>query len=700
MHTVLKYSKKVSDLNNMMSSNIIFSSIHNGLIYMIPLVLIGSFSLVLASFPVDIYQQAMNLTFGNNWKDFFIFIYDGTFNILSLVLTISISYSYTMLSNYKNKATVNPLVCSLVALSSLIALTGISKPCFSITNLGVVGSFLSITVAIISSSMFCKLSSIKRLSIRTFFDGISSDFNYAISSIHPAAITIFFFALINCVLIHVFNIYDIQNFITQQILHIFNSINSSFLKGFLFVSLVHIFWFLGVHGSNILEPISQLIYTPSVLDSKFIVNKTFFDAFILMGGCGATICLVIAYLLTSKHKNQLHLAKISLLPSIFNINELIVFGLPIILNPIFILPFIVVPLILYTISYLAIYYGLVLPPVSPITWTTPALISGYLATGSTSGVGLQLINIIIGTLCYIPFVKLSHKVYLNQTKYTMDKIYNITNLAEQKGIITNLLTRPDDIGNMSRFLANDLKNAIINKKIELFYQPQVDYEENVIGIEALLRWNHPTYGYITPPLIIALAEEGQMSDALGFEIFDTAFRDFKELKKINTKDLFLSINVSASQLENENFITHLKVLIHKYNVDSEKLVIEITEKLALSNSITIMNQLKEIKNLRIKLAMDDFGMGRSSLVYLKEYNFDIIKLDGSIVKELITNDNCKNIISSIIFLSKTLHFSILAEYVENEEQKHILHNLGCNKYQGYLFSKALSLEDLISYLIS
>ena len=105
-----------------------------------------------------------------------------------------------------------------------------------------------------------------------------------------------------------------------------------------------------------------------------------------------------------------------------------------------------------------------------------------------------------------------------------------------------------------------------------------------------------------------------------------------------------------------------------------------------------------IKNLGVKLAMDDFGMGHSSLMYLKEYDFDTIKLDGSLVREILTNNNCRNIISSIVLLGKSLNYSVLAEYVEKEEQKRILHELGCEKYQGYLYSKAIPYQKLIKYI--
>lgn len=217
-------------------------------------------------------------------------------------------------------------------------------------------------------------------------------------------------------------------------------------------------------------------------------------------------------------------------------------------------------------------------------------------------------------------------------------------------------------------------------------------------MEALLRWNHDFYGYIYPPLVIALAEESGLIDSLGQWIFSKACSDISALQKSGYPDLSLSVNVSAAQLESGNFIQRLKETIEKNKMQSSTLKIEITEQTALAGSIKIIDQIDQIRALGIKLAMDDFGMGHSSLKYLKEYAFDTIKLDGSLVRDVSSNPNCRSIISSIVYLSKSLDCSVVAEHVEVEEQKEALFELGCEKYQGFLYSKPLPLDDLTAYL--
>jgi EAL domain-containing protein (putative c-di-GMP-specific phosphodiesterase class I) len=232
----------------------------------------------------------------------------------------------------------------------------------------------------------------------------------------------------------------------------------------------------------------------------------------------------------------------------------------------------------------------------------------------------------------------------------------------------------------------------------LYYQPQIDYDGSVFGVEALLRWKHDTYGFIYPPLAISLAEEANLIDSLGNWIFSQSCSDIRTIRQAGYEDLSLSVNVSAVQLENEEFIPRLKEILEKNSLSRQLLQIEITEQIALAGSKKIIEQISSIKKLGIKLAMDDFGMGHSSLRYLKEYDFDTIKLDGSLVREVASSMNCRNIISSIVYLSKSLNCSVIAEYVEEEEQREALYELGCERYQGYLYSEPLPLDELLQYL--
>jgi lactose/cellobiose-specific phosphotransferase system IIC component len=600
------------------------------------------------------------------------------------------------------------MIVSLVSLGSFIALSGLSREGFSISYFGVIGSFLAIVVSVTSSKLFIKLCSVRFFQARALTDGANSAFNYAMSSIYPASITICVFAILNLVITSFFGTPDIQSLISGFLQGVFLKLGSSLGSAVLFIFLIHTFWFLGMHGSNILEPVAQNIFANALSVNINLINnnhapteiftKTFFDTFVLMGGCGSTLCLICALFISAKHKNLRRHAKMSILPVLFNVNELIIFGIPIVQNLVYVIPFILIPVILTLVSYFATYCGLVPYTSTLVEWTTPIFLSGYTATNSIRGSLLQLFNLIIGTLCYIPFVKIAERKIAVQTSNNLKKVYTKLSEYEEQGIVPSLTTRHDDIGNTSRLLAADLKDSLENSRLALFYQPQVDFEGGIFGVEALLRWKHDIYGYIYPPLIIALAHEAQITDKLGYWIIDTACRDLKELNDQGLKHVIFSVNISVHQLENDNFINDIVEIIERYEIDPDSLEFEITEQIALTGTKKIINQLKTIKNLGIRLAMDDFGMGHSSLMYLKEYEFDSIKIDGGLVRDIMTNSTCSDIISSIVYLSKSLYFSIVAEYVETEEQKYKLHRLGCDQYQGYLYSPAVPRNSLIDFI--
>lgn len=708
---LIKYNNVLSACEKFLEStgdNLLLASIRQGLTMMIPIALLGSFALLLISFPIPEYQSLMLSLFGTQWNNIFTYIHDGTIGILSLTMVICISYSYIAELEARNKVGVSPIIASCVSLCSFISFFGITKEGFSITNYSVMGAFSAILIAVTASPLFYKLSSIKILRIRPFSDGDSVTFGNAVSALIPATITIFIYAAADQILSAVFGIADINTFLSGEFSTLNTKISNPFLGGLLFIFLIHLAWFFGVHGSNMLETVAQQIYVPALTVNQQLIaagkaptqifTKTFFDTFVLMGGCGSSLCLLIAIFILGKNKNQLRIARFSLFPILFNINELIVFGFPIVLNPIYMIPFIAVPLISTMTSFAAMSLGLVPYTCHAVEWTTPVFISGYYSTGSINGCLLQLFNLIIGTLCYIPFVRLSQTISSSRMKKAFWKLCSEFEKSKISNRTYFLLDRQDSIGSLARAIADDLKNQIQNKTITLFYQPQVNYSRTVFCAEALLRWKHPVFGFMDPSLVIELAEEYHSIDELGLLIIEQACDTIRKMHALGIDDIAISVNVTASQLENEEFPTQLKHILNEYSVNPSSLKIEITEQVALESNKKIKDALIAINNMGIELEMDDFGMGHSSLMYLKEYKFDTIKLDGSLVREICISSTCQDIISSIVYLSRSLNYSVLAEYVESEEQKEILHNLGCNQYQGYLYSKALPFNELIEYI--
>ncbi len=703
-----KAAMALSALEETLQNQPMLVAVRRGLTYMIPLLLVGSMALIFLSLPIPFYQNAMDSVFGSQWRNVFLFVRNGTFNILGLLMTLCISYSYVTELGEQGNPRISPIIAAAVSLSCFMAVSGIGKSGFSVDHLGVTGVFTAMAVAVTSSMLFVKLSSAKLFRIKAFTDGANSTFQYAITAIYPAMITIAFFAGFNQALVLLFGISDIPKFVSDVLCGLFAQVESPFWSALLFVGLVHIFWFFGMHGSNILEPVARNLFVPALTENQValsfgkapteIFTKTFFDTFVLMGGCGTTLCLLGAILIVGKYKNQQRLAKLAMIPVIFNINELLIFGIPLVLNPIFIIPFLCTPIILTIVSYWAALSGFVPYTIRAVEWTTPIFLSGYMSTLSINASILQGFNLALGILCYIPFVKVSEGAVDAQMRKNLNKVYARFKQDEERGVVSTFLARPDDIGNVARFLAADLEHALKNNRISLFYQPQVRYAGNVYCVEALLRWHHPCYGYIYPPLVLALAEEAHLVDELGLWIMDTACGDLRRLVDAGSSEMTMSVNVTAAQLENEGFAESVKAMIGGHGIRAEALTIEITEQVALAGSAKIINQILALKALGIKLAMDDFGMGHSSLMYLKEHDFDTVKLDGSLVREILSNGNCCNIISSIVYLGKSLNYSVVAEYVEVEGQRELLHELGCDRYQGYLYSPAVPFDLVVSYI--
>ena len=410
------------------------------------------------------------------------------------------------------------------------------------------------------------------------------------------------------------------------------------------------------------------------------------------------MCLVVAILLFSRKRSVRNIARLSLPSVIFNISEIVTFGLPVILNPVFLVPFILVPIMNCIIAYVAIDIGLVPRIISEVEWTTPVFLSGYLATGSWTGVALQVFCLVVGAGIYMPFVRLYEKQSEIRLIENVKKLVEELKREEANNSITSLIAREDDLGSVARLLANDLEEAIKKKELFLVYQPQINREEICIGAEALIRWVHPVAGFIYPPLIVQLAKEKKLLSRLEEFIFDEAASAIARIGQNISSEFKISVNITNESLEWDGIEKCVEDCVKKYQIPSERLWLEITEQDALSSSIDIIDKLQKLKSKGHKFLIDDFGMGHTSLMYLQTNYFDVVKLDGALTRDILENKRNSDIIASIVYLGQSLHFTTIAEFVETREQRDELAALGCDAFQGYLYSKPVSLEELIPWM--
>ncbi|PKM96412.1 MAG: PTS lactose transporter subunit IIC [Firmicutes bacterium HGW-Firmicutes-1] len=700
-------ANKIIHISDKINKNILIKSIRSGLILIIPLIIAGSISLIFNNLPIAPYQNFMNDLFGSTWKMVGDLIWNLTFGIMGLALSITVSFSFVSHYSSEKNVQLNPIIVALASMISFLIITNTTMTGLNTNQVGVTGVFMALLISLTSSTIFVKVHKLSKIRLKSFYIDNDSNLQLALTSILPFSFTLFVFVLLRYSLTY-FGIQDINSLLTHLAVGGFENIDNPFFSGLLFVILHQVFWFFGIHGGNVLYSISDNIYMAAVhqnintlvlnQEPIHILTKPFLDVFVFIGGAGSTLCLLFAIFIVAKKSTTAKMAKLSLLPALFNINEIIFFGLPIVLNPVFLIPYIFVPILLYKIAYLATAIGLVPLTIAEVNWTTPILLGGLTATGSWRGILLQLVNLSVGVAIYIPFVKMFEIQKDRTIKASYEKLLAV--ILNNYNSSHKVLSRFDDIGNIANVLIYEIKDALKNNTLYLEYQPQVNDQGIVTGVEVLLRWNHYRYGKVPPQLIIVLSEESGLIHELGRWIIAKSCSQLAEWKNQSNVNIEMCINISPEQLNDEKMLMILKDSIKKYNINPQQIELEITESAPLKTDHTTHQFMANLKDLGVKIAMDDFGMGYTSMLFMRNFKVDTIKLDGSLTKDVVKDKNCQEIISSMVHLANSLNVKVIAEYVETKEQQAILKKLGCLNYQGYLFSKPVLPNQIIEYLNS
>lgn len=243
-------------------------------------------------------------------------------------------------------------------------------------------------------------------------------------------------------------------------------------------------------------------------------------------------------------------------------------------------------------------------------------------------------------------------------------------------------------------LEADLRLALELGQLHLYYQPQVDETRRLVGAEALLRWQHPQRGLVLPGDFIPLAEETGLILPIGQWVLEIACAQIKTWSTAPaTRDLQLAVNVSTRQFRQADFVERIEELLTRTGIDPTRLKIELTESLVIDNVADTIAHMQAIKALGVQFSMDDFGTGFSSLSYLKRLPLNQLKIDRSFVIDIISNAHDAAIVQTIISMGKTLGLHVIAEGVETESQLNCLTQYGCTAFQGFLFSRPLTLAD-------
>ncbi|MCI1015982.1 EAL domain-containing protein [Herbaspirillum sp. C7C2] len=255
------------------------------------------------------------------------------------------------------------------------------------------------------------------------------------------------------------------------------------------------------------------------------------------------------------------------------------------------------------------------------------------------------------------------------------------------------------LANQRSLLEAELRQAVAQRQFIVYYQPQVTYEGEVVGAEALLRWKHPEKGVVAPGGFISVAEDMGLMEQIGQQALHAICADLQAWQRQGlAHELVVAVNVSAQEFKVDNFVGRFREIIGKYRLHSHALKVELTESMMVDHVEDVIAKMQMLRSSDISISLDDFGTGYSSLSYLGRFPIDQIKIDQSFVREMEKDAAMASIVRSIIMLGQSLNLSILAEGVETQQQRDLLHAQGCSLYQGYWYGKPMPGEQFVELL--
>jgi len=248
-------------------------------------------------------------------------------------------------------------------------------------------------------------------------------------------------------------------------------------------------------------------------------------------------------------------------------------------------------------------------------------------------------------------------------------------------------------------LETNLRRALERQEFRLYYQPQIDMQSgSVNGVEALIRWQHPDLGLVSPLEFIPLLEETGLILPVGEWVIRTACRQTREWLDAGFPPLTMAVNLSARQFRQANLVEMIEQILHEFNIPPALLELELTESVVMDNIEETVETLQKLKRLGLKIAIDDFGTGVSSLGYLKHFPVDTLKISHDFVLNLPTDSVDASIASAVISLARNMQLSSVAEGVENQGQMDFLRSQDCERIQGFLFSRPIPPDQMTTLL--
>ncbi|MFC6300908.1 EAL domain-containing protein [Pseudomonas sp. CCM 7893] len=529
-------------------------------------------------------------------------------------------------------------------------------------------------------------------------DLVGHNLKGTINMVLPGAITAVILVCVLSLLLQIPHIAQIEGPMA------FDVLESPYTSGMFVTAVNSLLWFFGIHGVYAIQPLFDVMEQAVALNGaalaagepiKYVLNGGLLGCFAFIGGSGGSLCLLLAILLFSKSQSMRLLAVASLPLSLFNVSEVLLFGLPIILNPRLFIPFLLVPVLNALLAMTVVQMGWVSPSVVSIPFTAPVLLNAYLSThGDWAAVLLQVVLVAVGTLIYMPYVRAIHRAAEGGTVYLKSFDTTFRGL-EEKGRLLEL----DPVLAAHKTLARQASELshiqqISDYEFYLEFQPQVSTVTGLCtGCEALMR-ARDTKGVVHSPweFLQWLAQARLMPD-VDVWVATQAVRQYQKWQKVGFT-LPMTINISSATLTSRVYGDRLVAILAQAR---GQVSVEITED-ALVGDIQVTRQMIEkLQGIGAKVYIDDFGTGFSALSYLHQFPVDFIKIDRSFV---VAQHDPKGaqVLTGLLRFCEALNLGVVVEGVETAEQLAFLQSGSELIIQGWYFSKALPGDQLQGFV--
>lgn len=496
---VLHIFKSINNSILHYSCSSIAEAVRRGMLYLIPFVFLGALATLLMGIPIKIYQDFISNFAGGVFQYALSALKLATFGFFSVYVTITISLCYaqtqTRKVTYIYGAPFTSLMCLLFCRS-------FPEPIINLAYLGMDGVLFAILASITIAPIYTFFATLFKTKIKIYSDGVDSEFNSMLFVILPMAITLLIFVVVDWFIGVICGVDT-----AAALFHTVSSLSSPYKFPKMSAFFSGLFEALGFNEGSIYNDFSDMLSTSGLTDKVFSMAKTL-ELYTNMGGKGNSLALLIALLLAGKRKTTKQFARVCLIPVIFNISEVIILGIPVIFNPILMVPYIIVNVFSNIIAKTFITLGFVPYIKSVFYWSVPVGANAFFATHSVFSILLQVLLLSMSIAIYMPFIKWWEKSRVMDIKETYNDLLNVLRRSELEQLPIILIKLRNEQGHLARILQYDLMDAIESRKVDIWYQPQVNPAGVTIGVEALFRWEHQDLGFIYPPLALELAKEG------------------------------------------------------------------------------------------------------------------------------------------------------------------------------------------------